>query len=68
MNEKDLSVFSEPQLALSKNKMKQNECNSNFVSGSFSEAQPIFYKDSASRENYKMNSFNFVFPRRCLSY
>ena len=48
--------------------MKQNECNSNFVSGSFSEAQPIFYKDSASRENYKMNSFNFVFPRRCLSY
>ena len=45
---KDLSVFSEPQLALSKNKMKQNECNSNFVSGSFSEAQPVLLKDSAS--------------------
>ncbi len=33
--------------------MKQNECNSNFVSKGFSEAQPVFYKDSASRAKKK---------------
>jgi len=43
--------------------MKQNECNSNFVSKGFSEAQPVFYKDSASRAK-KKELAQFFHPRR----
>lgn len=42
--------------------MKQNECNSNFVSKGFSEAQPVFWKDTASRAK-KKELAQFFHPR-----
>ena len=43
--------------------MKQNECISNFVSKGFSEALPVFWKDTASRAK-KKELAQFFHPRR----